>query len=210
MEKINFDNYGFTQHRFSVDELEPLRHEVYKILSNFSAYKSQKFNSELVGQLKKEYLLAESKQYMSNLLMPHVEYYCKEFDFLKLFNYNLVDSPIVLNSLWVNFQQKYEFNPVHDHSGIITFVIYLDIPYTMEDEQKISPGANASECLAGQFEFLYNDSLGGIKQHPIPLDKTYENVMIMFPAKIKHCAYSFYSSKEYRISVSGNFIFNNT
>ena len=39
-------------------------------------------------------------------------------------------SKLVINSLWVNYQYKTEFNPYHDHSGIYSFAIWLKIPYS--------------------------------------------------------------------------------
>ena len=40
------------------------------------------------------------------------------------------DAPMVLESSWVNFPEKYEVNPNHLHAGILNFVIWMSIPYT--------------------------------------------------------------------------------
>ena len=205
-----FSNLGFIQHKFNKSDLLPIRKEVYKILNNFDEHKKQEINPQLVGNLEREYELIKCKEYVVDLLTPHIINYTETFDFLKTLNYNLIDSPIGLDKVWVNFQKKYEFNPLHVHSGIITFVIFLDIPYSIEDEIKKSPGTHSLKCLAGNFEFVYNNSLGAIAQHNIPADKTYEDVMLMFPAKMPHCAYPFYSSNKYRITVSGNFTIDNS
>jgi hypothetical protein len=34
-----------------------------------------------------------------------------------------------------------------------------------------------------------------------------ENTLLLFPAKLTHAVYPFYSSDDYRISVSGNVVF---
>ena len=38
----------------------------------------------------------------------------------------------------------------------------------------------------------------------LPVDKTWEGMMLMFPSKLHHSVYPFYTSDEKRISVSGN------
>ena len=48
------------------------------------------------------------------------------------------DQPLVLKSLWVNFQKKYEFNPPHTHDDDLSFVIYTKIPDGLEEECKTS------------------------------------------------------------------------
>lgn len=205
-----FSNIGFLQHKFSDEEMLPIRKEVNKILNNFEKYKKQEVMPMLAGNLAKEYELIECKQHLANVLNQHVVNYTEVFDYLKSLNFNLVDSPIVLEKVWVNFQKKYEFNPIHVHSGILTFVIFLDIPYLIEDEIKKSPGSKSIACLAGHFEFIFHNTLGAISSHYIPADKSYENVLLMFPSKMPHCAYPFYTSNKYRITISGNFSLDNT
>ena len=36
---------------------------------------------------------------------------------------------IKLHNLWVNYQKKNQYNPIHVHSGVVSFVIFVDIPY---------------------------------------------------------------------------------
>ena len=69
------------------------------------------------------------------------------FNYLKLLRYNTQDRNVVLKSVWVNFQKKYEFNPLHDHTGIISFVIWIDVPYTKDLELLSSPGRNEKHKL---------------------------------------------------------------
>ena len=116
--------------------------------------------------------------------------------------------PIFLSHAWVNFQKKYEYNPVHDHGGCFSFVLWLNIPYTREDEDAVSFTRKLhKDALTsnGKFEFFYNDTLGGIYSHKLPIDPSYEGMILLFPSTMKHCVYPFYTSDDYRISVSGNF-----
>ena len=44
---------------------------------------------------------------------------------------------LILESFWANYQYKHEFNPVHDHGGAFSFVIWMKIPYDCEDQKKL-------------------------------------------------------------------------
>ena len=48
------------------------------------------------------------------------------------------------------------------------------------------------------------DSRGAISQHEIEADRNYENKMIIFPSNLQHSVYPFFTSNDYRISLSGN------
>jgi hypothetical protein len=198
-------NYGLISAKFSESDLAPIKSEINNIQNNFELYESQKYNNSLAGNIKREYQLLESQKYIQELLMPLVGAYDKDFDYMKNFNMLTNDVPIALDSCWVNFQKKYEFNPLHNHGGMLSFVIWTHVPYDMEDERKLSPGVESNYNSAGMFSFLYNDSVGGIKSHSIPVDKSMENKIILFPSSFFHMVYPFFSSDGYRISVSGNF-----
>ena len=201
----NFRNYGFIGAKFSDADLAPIKTEINNIQNNFDLYESQKRNHKLAGNIKREYQLIESQKYIEKLLMPLVGAYDKDFDYMRTVGMLTSSVPIVLDDCWVNFQKKYEFNPAHNHSGIYTFVIWINVPYDMEEERKLSPGAESNNDLAGSFSFLYNDTTGKINPFTIPVDKSMENNVVFFPSNFFHMVYPFFSSDGYRISVSGNF-----
>ena len=116
--------------------------------------------------------------------------------------------PISLNQCWVNYQQKAEFNPPHSHSGYLSFVIWMKVPYDSDKEINAGPGTESNIKLNGQFTFYYVNSLGQMSTEYIPIDKTMENQFILFPSCIYHSVHPFYSSDDYRISVAGNFYLN--
>ena len=201
----NFNNFGFISAKFSESDLTPIKTEINNIQNNFELYKTQKHNKSLIGNIKKEYKLVESQKYIEELLMPLVGAYNNDYGYIKEFNILTSSVPIVLDDCWVNFQKKYEFNPAHNHSGIYSFVIWINVPYDMEEERKLSPGAEARSNLAGSFVFLYNDATGRIKPFDILIDKNMENNIVFFPSNFYHMVYPFFSSDKYRVSVSGNF-----
>jgi hypothetical protein len=200
-------NYGFLSAKLSDAELAPIKIEIDNIQKNFDSHENQKYNSNLVGNIKREYQLVESQKYAEKLLMPLVGAYDREFKFIENFGFLTKSVPIILDPFWVNFQKKYEFNPTHKHLGLLSFVIWTHVPYDMDDERRLSPGVESRSDKAGSFSFLYNNTIGQMQSFDIPINKSMENVIVMFPSTFLHAAYPFFSSDGYRISVSGNFLF---
>jgi hypothetical protein len=205
----HFPNIGYTNFFFSDDELFPLKEEIQEIQKN--NFDAPPMNHELAGNIEKEYKLTKSVKYIEKLLLPVVLSFDKEFSFLKD-NFNILkkNDPLVLDGLWVNFQKKHEFNPNHTHSGIFSFVIWIKIPYTIENEKGMNSCKKSNMNCPGNFELLYMNSLGKISSELIPVDEKYENCGIFFPSDMNHAVYPFYTSDDYRISVSGNFKIDNT
>ena len=110
-----------------------------------------------------------------------------------------------LESLWVNFQKQHEFNPMHNHAGVFSFVIWMKIP-TSHVEQKELPlakNSNSSDTISN-FSFVYTDILGGIKNLNYNMEKDICGYMVMFPSALHHMVNPFYECDEERISISGN------
>jgi hypothetical protein len=122
--------------------------------------------------------------YINNILSRNVDYY--------------------VDKAWVNFQEKHEFNPTHHHSGIYSFVIWIQIPYLSEDENKVFADIPEERKSNGRFTFTYMSPLGVIETKKIDADKTFEGKGLLFPSMMNHSVYPFYTSDKYRISVAGN------
>ena len=205
IESIVFPNYGYLKIQLTDEQVAPVLHEVEKIQTDF--VKASKANDYLVGQIQKEFLLHDCCDHLNTLLEDFVQVYENKFRFLSSIVWLSKQTPMCVSNAWVNFQAKHEFNPVHDHAGILSFVLWIKIPYTMQNEILNSPGKNSKSPLAGHFSFYYTDMLGDIRHYDIPADQSMENCMLVFPAKLNHSVHPFYSSDDYRISVSGNIVF---
>jgi hypothetical protein len=198
---VRLVNTGFLISSFTDEELLPVREEMNKLLNDSSS--AQRYNHNLVGHLQSQYALFSLKEYMNNLLHPFVAEYRKHFPD---FSYDKDDYN--LENIWINFQTRTEFNPLHYHLGRFSYALWLNIPYLIEDERSVFPYIKEDENLTGSFVFYYPDggeSNGGIARHIIPADRTYENKIIFFPANLNHCVYPYYTTDELRISLSGNF-----
>ena len=114
-----------------------------------------------------------------------------------------------VEGLWVNFQKKGEFQPIHNHGGIFSFVIWMDIPYHYKDEAKL-PSAKTS-CKnppGGNFTFVTANGINrGMNNHIIPMSPEMNGYCCFFPSDLSHLVYPFYTSDKDRISISGNIMY---
>ncbi len=194
----NFKNIGFIEHTFDDAELIPLKNEIEE-------FKDKRY---VWGTIEKEFSLSKSLRYMNNLLAPICEKFEENFNHLDQINVLSTGLPVALDAMWVNFQRKGEFLPIHNHAGIYSFVIWIKIPYNLSDEQAHEKSRYCSTIghnLSGKFQFIYTDSIGRIQTKNIPVDKNSENKVLIFPSNMYHAVYPFHTSDEDRISVSGNF-----
>jgi hypothetical protein len=199
----SFPNNGFLTVFFSDDELLPIRNEIENIISeNFR--NSKEYNKRLVGNIKKQFEIVDSKKHIEKMISPLCLEHDKVFAHLKNTSFLSKDVSLTLQSAWVNIQEKCEFNPTHNHTGLYSFVIWLEIPYVSEVEKKNEHSIKSNYPVSGSFEFVYSDILGKIKTFEIPVDKSFRNFGLIFPSELNHCVYPFFTSDDYRISVSGN------
>jgi hypothetical protein len=156
-----------------------------------------KYNYGLAGHLETElkYLIKDS-------FKKCLELTCDEYR--NRFNFYPNHEYIIDSDSWVNFQKRHEYNPLHFHYQDISWVLWVSIPYELEDEVNASNVRNANSKFASKFQFVYNKLDGGIESHLIDINKSYEGVLIMFPSYLKHQVYPFQTSNEHRISIAGN------
>ena len=114
----------------------------------------------------------------------------------------------VLDRFWVNFQNKHEFNPLHNHSGLVSFVVWMKIPTNHEQQHALPICKNSNTPSASDFEFTYSDMLGGHQDYRIKMGPYQEGWMLVFPSQLRHQVYPYYECDEQRISISGNVYFN--
>jgi hypothetical protein len=201
------NDVGYLMSDFTEEQLKPIKDEIKKIKdSNFIGAIPN--NKNLAGNLKYEFNLIDCFEYVSDLMEPMIkahQHYFNSFSADLLLNSK--ECPVVLDKLWVNFMRKNEFNPLHDHSGVFSFVIWIDIPYDIEDEMNNESSVDSNNNRAAHFSFFYINALGKIVDIGLPVDKKFNNKACLFPARLNHAVYPFKTSEDFRISVSGNFKF---
>ena len=198
----NFTNVGYTLVDFTDEELEPIKQEINSIKDKFDGIDNRK---NLAGNISKEFLLPNSVSHLENIFTPAILEYDSQFDYLQSVQMNTRDKPIKLDTPWVNFQRKHEFNPPHIHSGVFSFALWIDIPYYINEEMEVESSRESNMNVPGHFTFTYLNALGNLSTEYIPADKTWNNKALLFPSKMMHSVQPFTTSDDYRVSVSGNF-----
>jgi hypothetical protein len=112
-------------------------------------------------------------------------------------NHNLIK--FNLDTLWVNFMKEGEFNPPHTHDGDLSFVLFLDIPKVLQEENEKYVGRSEGP---GALSFFYGEANHYFSNCSYSIfPKTGD--LFIFPANLQHFVYPF-ESKCNRISMSGN------
>lgn len=115
--------------------------------------------------------------------------------------------------MWINFQKAGEFNQPHIHPGHLSFVIYLQIPEEIYEEEITSnaPKPGSITFTHGQYPQLRtNQSRLDLKVDNALLPKWLENQlpktgeMIIFPSFMNHYVQAFKTPMVERISAAGN------
>jgi hypothetical protein len=153
----------------------------------------------------KHYFLSNSSQTeLNEYVLQLTEIYNTEYKYFDIQLFLTSNLPLISGPAWINIQEKYEFTPNHSHDGILSYVIWVKIPYDTDKEVSQKGGA------ASLFQFTYLNTYGKISTEKIYVDKNYEGVIAMFPSSQQHCVYPFYTSNENRISISGNILYNSS
>jgi len=164
------------------------------------------WNDNLAGNISKSLTLEDKDRwFFKTILAPLIRQFSQKFpSYTKRISIFTKDVPYCLESFWVNFQKENEFNPLHDHGGVFSFVIWVKIPTDWREQHALPFSANSVAPSASDFEFRYISMLGEIASQVYCLDKKSESFMLFFPAKLMHTVYPFYNCEEERISISGN------
>tara|TARA_B100002019_G_scaffold246911_1_gene225049 strand:+ start:195 stop:821 length:627 start_codon:yes stop_codon:yes gene_type:complete len=163
----------------------------------------------LVGNLKESnYLSDQDGWFFENVIKPMCYRFAQEYGNLgntwRLTNYQ----PYIMKKMWVNFQRQHEFNPLHDHDGVYSFVIFMKIPTEWDEQNALEIAKDSHYYQMSGFEFQFLDMLGSMVGHTYKMGKEYEGTMLFFPSKLRHQVYPFFNCDEERITISGNIGFN--
>ena len=168
-----------------------------------------KKNKTLAGHIKEEYSMPGINQSFNNFLLSNASTHEVFKMYNSRFNVNSENRPIYLDSFWVNYQKKYEFNPLHDHTGVYSFIIFVKIPYDLKKEDNYFNELDKTKQQVhnSRLCFVNTKADGEIHSTAIDVDKSFEGKMFLFPSIQQHLVYPFYTSNDYRITISGNLKF---
>jgi len=157
------------------------------------------YNHKLAGHLHNQYLYPEKvQQWFYTELQPVVQAY--RTGHCKFHGIEELDIEMNADDLWVNYMQPGDFNPLHTHGGDYSFVLFLDVPKKLEEEQKEFQGTSAKPgSLIFEFANQARPRWATTGTNVLPKAGDF----YMFPALLQHWVCPF-KSKVTRISVSGN------
>ena len=199
----DFPNIGVVEGKLPEDTVDSL----WKLIEE-SKKQPESMKSELAGNISSSIRLDGGspliEDFMQNIIPKYIQQSINSFG--PPYRLEMKEGQIWnLESLWVNFQKKHEFNPMHDHGGVYSFVIWMQIPTSYEEQRKlpICAESNADGNISN-FAFTFTNTLGRICQFVYNMEKDAEGYMVIFPSELKHEVFPFYENDGERISISGN------
>tara|TARA_B100001175_G_scaffold303322_1_gene298207 strand:- start:76 stop:807 length:732 start_codon:yes stop_codon:yes gene_type:complete len=165
----------------------------------------------LAGNIKQSlYLQDEDNYFWENHLKEYCEKYVSDYShavsFRNTFS-NVYAGKLVMQEFWVNFSRQTEFNPLHNHGGALSFVIWMQIPTRSKEQHNLPISKNTTSPASSDFMFTYTDILGTTQPMTWNMDPEIEGMMVVFPSTMPHQVYPFFNNEEERISISGNIYF---
>ena len=120
----NVTNYGFLQTQLPPNLFIKLKEEC----QNFKELKEMK--SGLSGRgVPKHFFIEKCFPQLKEYVLYCADKYEKQFKYIETLKFLNKNSPFFVAPPWVNVQKRYEFLPVHNHEGILSYNICIQIPY---------------------------------------------------------------------------------
>jgi len=214
--EYKYYNFGSFLMHFKVDDefFSTLKNEVNTVYQN-----KIDVRSSLAGRIQEEYTFTK-EQYalLSPTILNYIDRYMyeliaswREQDPL---SYNLPFRKLFVEKLWVNFQKKLEYNPLHIHTGLLSFVLFVDVPEVIHSENNIhntEPNGYISFLHGNLQELTSSEILTKEHQDIMRLVRPVNQIdikpvsgdILIFPANLSHTVAAF-TSDVTRVSVSGN------
>ena len=196
-----FKNTGIITKKLNNKEMNKLK--------SYIKNKKHNVSKTLVGNINSSFCIEDKDNwFFNNVLLNLINEYSPRDLKVILPSVLTKNCAYILDKFWVNFQNKYEFNPTHDHAGVFSFVVWIEIPSSYKKEKELKFAKQSNSPCPNTFEFIYTNILGTVASERIHLEPENEGTILLFPAKLMHQVYPFYLSNKQRVSVSGNIALN--
>jgi hypothetical protein len=205
-----FDNFGYTLTKVPSQIMDILRVERKKHATGDPVLRHM--NKNLVGQINKEHDVTHIKEvpHVKDFLLDSAQTYANIFNLPRVPNdvyTNHDEWDICVDKMWMNVQERGEYNPIHSHKGIMSFVIWFEIPYDIQEEKSLNNAKYSNLPSNGDFFFHPINTFGQLYSVPMNVGKNSEGTMCMFHAKLLHSVTPFFTTNKQRVTFSGNFTF---
>ena len=150
-------------------------------------------------------LIDDDNRFQKEVLNPIIQEYVSDYGFPeKLKTTHIHD--LTFQKFWANYTGKGEYQALHNHDAIWSFVIWLKLPAVANVEQSVK---DAMHPDAGDFILTYSDIIGRTRKVNWKLEKQYnEGHMLLFPSDLYHAVYPHFQTDEKRLSLAGDIVIN--
>ena len=189
--KIELPNYGILDVTLEKNVLDHLHHLVEK-------YEPDDAKQQWM-------LIDDDNRFQKEVLNPIIQEYVTDYGFPeKLKTTHIHD--LTFQKFWANYTGKGEYQALHNHDAIWSFVIWLKLPAVANDEQSVKEAMHPD---AGDFILTYSDIIGRTRKVNWKLEKQYnEGHMLLFPSDLYHAVYPHFQTDEKRLSLAGDIVIN--
>ena len=189
--KIDLPNYGVLDVTLDKLHLDHLHHLVEK-------YEPDNAKQQWM-------LIDDDNRFQKEVLNPIIQEYVTDYGFPeKLKTTHIHD--LTFQKFWANYTGKGEYQALHNHDAIWSFVIWLKLPAVANDEQSVKEAMHPD---AGDFILTYSDIIGRTRKVNWKLEKQYnEGHMLLFPSDLYHAVYPHFQTDEKRLSLAGDIVIN--
>jgi len=171
------------------------------------------WNHDLAGNISKSELIKDKDNWFYETVLKELSekmFYrnCRNYyeDYIE--NEPPLPPEFKMNRFWVNYMKQHEFNPLHGHSGLFSFVVFLRIPTHWKEQHALPFSAGSNSPFASDFAFVWPEKDSRLCEHTnFQLSPEDEGRMLFFPATLQHMVYPFYECEEERVTISGNIDF---
>ena len=199
---VDLPNYGVLECELEDKEIDYLWKLVHKY-SRGAKWEGNRLLSVDNIDDKQFFVTDDEGTFQNNVLMPAAQTYFEKYGTpfkLKSTHYHVPR----FSRFWCRVSQDGDYQSIHDHQGIFTFVVWLRIPFEGEEENAVQRGFRPE---AGDFVLCYPDTCGQYQKRNWVLGKGSEGKMLFFPSDINHIVYPHYTTTEYRVALAGDIVF---
>ena len=202
--ELNFDNeeYHILKHRYQYDFIDKIYASTIKdqrLIEDLLTVPTFHETSGLAGDIADEqYFIWDNNEFLLQAFKEEFKAHIS-----RIYNRNIMDISFAnpdnvkhkhKDYIWINYSKPMEYNPLHNHTGLLSFVYYPDIPEVIRNEWKNQTNNFGSR---GCIEFVASRESDSITLNPKKGD------LFIFDSGHRHEVYPFYSN-ETRISIAGN------
>ena len=200
---VDLPNYGVIEGQLEQEDLDYVWKLIHKYAPKSEWEGNRLLSIEDVND--KQWSLADDDQLFANaVLMPMTQKYFDTYGCpFKIKSTH--DHGLAFSRFWCRASHEGDYQSIHDHQGIFTFVVWLKIPFDSEVESMVQPGFRPE---AGDFVLVYPDTCGQLKKQNYKLNESMEGKIVFFPSDINHIVYPHFTTTEWRISIAGDIVLN--